>query len=39
MRVKQDGCMANSVYPDQTLRSATSDLSVNCLVMPVFPNT
>ena len=30
--------MANSVDPDQTPRSAASDLSLHCLLMPLYPN-
>ena len=30
---------ANSVDPDQTPRSAASDLGVHCLQMPICPNT
>ena len=31
--------VANSVYPDQTPRSAASDLGLHCLLWTVFPNT
>ena len=31
--------MANSVDPDQTPRSAASDLGLNCLLRSVCPNT
>ena len=31
--------MANSVDPDQTSRSAASDLGLHCFLMPVFPKT
>ena len=31
-------CMANSVDPDQTPRSAASDLGLYCLLRPVFPH-
>ena len=33
------GCVANSVDPDQTPRSAASDLGLHCLPRPVFANT
>ena len=33
------GCVANSVDPDQTPRSTTSDLGLHYLLMPVCPNT
>ena len=33
------GRVANSVDPDQTPRSAESDLGLHCLLRPVFPNT
>ena len=31
--------MANSVDPDETLRSAVSHLGLHCLLRPVRPNT
>ena len=31
--------VANSVYPDQTPRSAASDLGLHCLLRTVFPKT
>ena len=31
--------MENSVNPDQTPRSAASDLGLHCLLRPVIPNT
>ena len=31
--------MANSVDPDQTPRSAASDLDLHCLQRPICPNT
>ena len=31
--------MANSVDPDQTPHSAVSDLGLQCLQMPICPNT
>ena len=30
--------MANSVYPDQMLHSAASDLGLHCLLRPVLEN-
>ena len=33
------GWVANSVDPDQTPRSAASDLGLHCLLRSVFPNT
>ena len=33
------GLVANSVDPDQTPRSAASDLGLHCLLRPVCPNT
>ena len=32
-------CVANSVDPDQTPRSAVSDLGLHCLLRSVCPNT
>ena len=31
-------CMANSVDPDQTPRSAASDLGLHCLQRPICPS-
>ena len=31
--------MANSIDPDQTPRSAASDLGLHCLQKPICPNT
>ena len=36
---KTVGWMANSVDPDQTPRSAASDLGLHCLLRPVYSNT
>ena len=33
------GCVANSVDPDRTPRSAASDLGLHCLLRSIFPNT
>ena len=33
------GRVANSIYPDQTPRSAASDLGLPCLLRSVCPNT
>ena len=38
-KMVQQVCIANSVDPDQTLRSAASDLSLHCLQRPICPNT
>ena len=35
---KNAGLVANSVDPDQTPRSAASDLGLHCLLRPDFPN-
>ena len=32
-------CVANSVSPPQMLHSAVSDLTLYCLLRPIFPNT
>ena len=39
MCLKIAGCVANSVDPDETPRSAASHLGLYCLLRPVCPNT
>ena len=37
--LKIAGCVANSVDPDETPRSAYSHLGLYCLLKPICPNT
>ena len=39
MRIKYFCMYGNSVDPDQTPRSAASDLGLHCMLRPICPNT